>query len=217
MKVKVSLEASPFVLCGNEVKPFPTGFSTISFVPFEPLCPFCGKHLKAASCRCEKFTDAIAKFKALYDETPSDVYITRVPEVPVATMLFIEDAHITTENVLPPQNVFTLFDEGCRVQSSPLKSDVWFVSSGELIGDCLTFYVRQKKSEQLQRCSVCDIDKDLLSRFSIPDTISLCKYKQKFEHRFGMSNHLGNYAPVSEQVEIASLSYDDFLQKLQTM
>ncbi len=217
MKVKIYLEPPAFISSKTEAAPFPYGFSSIGFVPFEPLCPFCGKHLREAVCHCQQFADAATKLKAQYAENPSDVYISPEREILVVPSVFIHDVQIITEAVATPQNVLTLFDEGGMAKSSPFKSGVWFVSSGDLDGDCLTFYARQKYSEQIYCCTVRDIPAILLADCAVPEKIVLYEYKQKFAHHPERGQCIGNYTPVMEKVVLATLSHDEFLQKLQTL
>lgn len=217
MKVKVSFDVLPFFGHRDTSKSFPLGFSTLSIVPFEPVCPFCGNYLENALCCCEKYADAIAKFKALYTENISNVSIEKGDGILLMATVFIKDMQITMTAVSPSQKLFTLFDEGGIVKFSSLESDVWFVSSGELNNNCVKFYIRKKNSEEIQLCSVSGFRDEHISQLSTPETINLCKYERTFIPHAGRRNIIGNYTPTIEKSIITSLPYDEFLQKLQKL
>ena len=64
-KLKINIQSSFFhqISLGKNSTDAPPSFDAIIIDNVEPFCPFCGKQLENAQCRCNRFTSAFKRFK----------------------------------------------------------------------------------------------------------------------------------------------------------
>ena len=150
MEVKVNLELHAPGHCQDREdlsQWFKHLCKAVSIEPLEPLCPFCGGRLRNARCQCHEFDVRLQKFLSSYNK--EDLHIGLKPEIPCATVFKISDMssqiHITTFS----GNLLSLFDYGTAACN---RKQTWFVSQGNLDGQDLGFWLRQKGCETVYRC-----------------------------------------------------------------
>lgn len=204
MKIRVSLGMSSKSK-KNDADFFKSLFSSMSLQLVEPECPFCGKPLKNAACRCSQFRQAEKKLLNSYNQ--KELFVSISPQKSSVTLLSLSDKNIQVQPVEFDKKMLKLFDYG---SVSKNLEQAWFVSLGKWQNGILSFYIREKGKEQVYLCSVSDIPQ----KFSRYPSIRVLVHKREYPYEGMPKNIVGRYIHINHDVEVEKMSYQTFLTRL---
>lgn len=223
MEVKVNLELHAPGHCQDREdlsQWFKHLCKAVSIEPLEPLCPFCGGRLRNARCQCHEFDVRLQKFLSSYNK--EDLHIGLKPEIPCATVFKLSDMssqiHVTTFS----GNLLSLFDYGTTACN---RKQTWFVSQGNLDGQDLGFWLRQKGCETVYRCYFSGIPEHLIFLPQVRVYILKSEFmgnNPKSQHSLIFTGRklrglIGGYKKINTEREVDVMSYAEFLEKLKEL
>ncbi len=179
---------------------FLKGFNYIAIIPIEPSCPFCGKELKNSNCECNDFKLAHKKLCSNY---PYNDVSTKAYDARPSFLASIKNIDVKTREVSHHNVEYCLFDEGTIAHAVNSKEH-WFVSPGVFKGGELSFYIRKKKSNKIYHCTISNL-------VHPPKEYSEVSF---YYHYTARSSHHRGSLLVTKRDKIATISYDEFLEKL---
>ena len=179
---------------------FLKGFNYVALIPFEPLCPFCGKELKNSNCECKDFKVA---HKRLCSSYPRNNVFTKAYEARSSFLSGIKNVDVKTREVSPHNVEYCLFDKG-TVAHAVGSDEYWFISPGVFKGDELTFYIRKKESNKIFHCTISNLTYP-------PKEYSEVSF---YYHYTATDVHHRGSLLVTKRDKIDTISYEDFLEKL---
>lgn len=188
---------------------FPEVVNLISVELCEPKCPFCGRRLKHASCQCAKFQKQLstlcqnlslkgAMLEVLGINSQFGIELKKLK-----SKIEIKSYHADDLPV-------TLFDFGTKFSPVFRKGGSYWVSSGKIDHNGLSFYVRQEGDEAIYKYIIREIPfKPCLPR------ICFYTYETKFvANRFTAKQKIGGYQIDQKKVLKKQFSYEEFLDHL---
>lgn len=188
---------------------FPEVVNLISVELCEPKCPFCGKRLLNASCQCAKFIQQINKLCESLN-----LKGTMIEVVGINSQFGIEPEKLTSKIETKIYHAgdlpLTLFDFGTKFSPVFRKGGSYWVSTGKIDHNGLSFYVRQEGNEAIYKYIIREIP----FKPCLPQ-ICFYMYETKFvPNCFTSKQKIGGYQIDKKKVLKKQFSYEEFLDHL---